>query len=372
MKLSSRNLILLLLTVPASGLDMSSSAEKFREVLSQINNNSNIKDHALSFSSTVRGALEDTQGNASPMEKFSACGGATEKIDLDDFDGMDDMEKHFETGGCTMDMTDGLVISCDLKEFGKDYKKYARKCKKLDGQVVDISKEICMSPETMGDMMSRKLQESGENMEIGEIKVVMKDFPMCFAKQCNDESKAIMEGMMTGVMDMMGMSCPKENPKAKFLFKKKKNGDIKMMTCGKLATKNEKFIKRVCFSKKFQDYSSSALPASQVCGVTCKPDLMTTVDEVPGAKFSVMKDNEEDVMTCGELEKMTMTKDMKSGMEAMWTCIEGFKDQAPAPSKKKGGKKAMKKKVYGGAHKVCTETCGGVVGSMMGGVVGEE
>jgi hypothetical protein len=369
MKLSSRNLITLLLAVPASGLDMSSSTEKFRKALKQISNNSN-----LSVSSNVRGARQMKGKGASPFEKFMTCGEASDEIGVEDFNGMDDesMEKYMMDGTCTMDMgADTLHITCDLAKAGnKDYTKYAKDCKKKNGKLVTFSIDMCMSGDNMGlDSNRRKLQESSESMVMGEMKMSYKNFPLCVAKQCNDESLVIMEGIMSTAFDALGMTCAEENPKAKFMFKKKKKKNkVKKMTCGALAKKKPRVINKVCFSEKHQDYSggAKALPASQVCKKTCKPNMFTKVDEVPKAKFSVMEGKKEKIMTCGELKKKTMTKDMKSGMEAQWACIQGFKDDAP----KKGGKKALKK-IYGGAHKVCSETCSMITGGAME-MLGEE
>ena len=267
------------------------------------------------------------------------------------------------------------IINCNVKKFGNKYKDYKKDCKEANGEVVHVTSKICMTPDMMSPDM-RKLENSNEDPDAaiqndpfngGPVKIILRNIPMCFAKSCNDESKEIMEGAVKNLYEKMGLSCPWERSNAKFAFKVKKNKKVKKMTCKNLTLKKPDLIKKICFSKEFQTYSDSILPASQVCKVTCKPDVMNMVEEDPkgGGKFSVMRMDgngidKEVIMTCGDLRKKSMSKD--EAMDALWTCLLGYK----------GDKKVNKNKIdkisktYGDAHEVCQDTCSTITQGMDG------
>ena len=120
MKLSSRNLISLLLTVSVSGQDLP-SVEKAQDFLHQITINSNINDRALAFSSTIRDTKQTK--DYSPLQKLGDCSDTTSALELvDPHFGMENLDGNVMMNTCKISKGNKKsIINCNVKKFGNKY-----------------------------------------------------------------------------------------------------------------------------------------------------------------------------------------------------------------------------------------------------------
>ena len=221
---------------------------------------------------------------------------------------------------------------CEMKKKGKlaicdynlyDSSAYEAACQQNGGKIITVKHVMC-------------------DEEMPFKKLVVNNLKQCVGMSCDEETAITLHEKFN---EMIGMHCPNEDKNAKFILKwNKKKAKAVMMKCKKLAKKKKAIRDEICFGSKFQVYNDGLLPASQVCGKTCKELPMDgiRVEESKEAIFVTQdpQDGEEINQTCEWLQ--AQNEMMQSGI-----CMHAYMMAMMSPSESK----------YGTALEICTSTC---------------
>lgn len=218
----------------------------------------------------------------------------------------------------------GKVAVCDYSLF--DSSEFERACNDNGGKIIDYKLENCRKREYSEEYTFEKL--------------VVKNLLACIGMSC--EKEAVLT-MMKNNDRLDGRHCPKEDKNAKFMLMfDEEKGKAVMRSCKKLAKKKKWIRNEICFGSRFQVYDDGHLPASQVCGKTCKRNLDLDedlcIEETKKAIFVThSEDGKEMLQTCGWLQK-------QDEMTRMEICDSAIMIR---PSENK----------YGSALDICVRTC---------------
>lgn len=258
-------------------------------------------------------------------------------------------------------------VDCDFSN-NKPTNQFRSACQDAGGKILRTTIDLCSVDvyiRESEDGTDAGTPDNGYTIHIQRIR--LRNVPQCGGTHCTIQD---MERIANAQNKLYGVTCPTENPFAKFALRIKEgdnendNGSVVVLTksCQWLRMKDRKSIGQMCRNKKYQLYplivnsagvETRLLPASRVCPDTCASFNFDCVYERGNARFisGTEVDEETNATVVQTRQCGFLSKKKKRGYALFNACYQIENGPVYMDVDRERDMK------YGYGWEVCTESC---------------